>query len=124
MPVSKHRRKGKTRVRDNPAIRAVQPPRERGDDRPPTAKELIAVLAAVTEANFGGEYYAAPTARTIRVFTRLKEMYGENVADWTDEQAEAAFAELSTRNRAASTRPLARSATPAIDGDPKSRAAS
>ena len=124
MPISKHRRKGKTRVCDNPVIRAVQPPRERADDYPPTAKELIAVLAAVTETNLDGEYYPAPTARSIRVFTRLKEIYGENVADWTDEQADAALAELTTRNKAASTRPLARSATPAIDGDPKSRAAS
>ena len=89
MPVSKHRRKGKTRV-----IRAATPLRERDDDCPPTAKELIAVLAAVTETDLGGEYYAVPTARTIRVFTRLKEIYGENVADWTDEQAEAALAEL------------------------------
>ena len=90
MPVSKHRRKGKTR-----AIRAAPPPREREDDCPPTAKELIAVVAAVTEFDLGGEY--SPTARSIRVFTRLKEMYGENVADWTDEQAEAALAELTDR---------------------------
>jgi hypothetical protein len=101
MPVSKHRRKGKARARDNLAIRAAQPPRERDDDCPPTAKELIAVLAAVTEADPGGEYHLVPTARSIRVFTRLKEMYGENVADWTDEQAEAALAKLTTRNKAA-----------------------
>jgi hypothetical protein len=115
MPVSKHRRKGKTRARDNPAIHAAQMPRERDDDCPPTAKELIAVLAAVAETDFGGEYYPTPTARSIRVLTRLKEMYGENVADWTDEQADAALAELTTKNRATYTRPLARSATPAID---------
>ena len=98
MPVSKHRRKGKTR-----AICAI-PPREREDDGPPpTAKELMAVFAAVADADadFGGEYYPAPTARSVRVFTRLKEMYGENVADWTDEQANAALAELRTKNRAA-----------------------
>jgi hypothetical protein len=96
MPVSKHRRKGKTR-----AVRPAPPPREREDDCSPTAKELIAVFAAVADTDFGGEYYPAPTARGIRVFTRLKEMYGENVADWTDEQADAALAELTTRNRAA-----------------------
>ena len=102
MPVSKHRRKGKTR-----AVRAAPPPREREDDCQPTARELLAVLAAVadadtdTDTDFGGEYYPALTARGIRVFTRLKEMYGENVADWTDEQAEAALAKITAKNRAA-----------------------
>jgi hypothetical protein len=96
MPVSKHRRKGKTR-----AIRATPPPREREDDCQPTAKELIAVFAAVADTDFGGAYYPAPTARGIRIFTRLKEMYGENVADWTDEQANTALAELTTKSRAA-----------------------
>ena len=97
MPVSKHRRKGKTR-----AIRPALPPREREDDGPPpTAKELMAVLAAITETDLDGEYYPAPTARSIRVFTRLKEMYGEIVADWTDEQADAALAELTAKNTAA-----------------------
>ena len=61
----------------------------------------MAVFAAVADADFGGEYHPAPTARGIRVFTRLKEMYGENVADWTDEQAETALAELTTKKKAA-----------------------
>lgn len=64
------------------------------------------MLAAITETNLDGEYYPAPTARSIRVFTRLKEIYGENVADWTDEQADAALAELTTRNKAAYTRTI------------------
>ena len=74
MPKSKHRRKGKIRERSKLAIQAATPPSDGNDFRP--------------------GYYPALTERGLRLYTRLKEMYGENLTNCTDEQVDAVLAEI------------------------------